>query len=233
MKSVAVVPALNEEATIAACVEALLHTLRCSQVIVVDDGSSDRTAAKAKEAGALVLRLPHNHGKGAALLHGMRHIPPDVDALLLVDADLGPSAARLGVLLESIAGGADVAIAQFSTRGGWGMAKRMATWGIARLTGVHMDAPLSGQRALSRRAIAELSRLPSGWGVEVAMTVTALWKGLRVVEVPVQLTHRETGRDFAGILHRARQCRAVVATLAALAWSKGWSKSEPVRRGEA
>ena len=122
----------------------------------------------------------------------------------------------------------DLAIASFASRGGFGLAKGVAAAGIELLTGRVFQSPLSGQRALSPRALALLSSMPPGWGIEVAMTVKALQKGLDVVEVPVALSHRETQKDLAGFLHRGRQCWAILSTLSSLAWDRF---RRPGRRG--
>jgi glucosyl-3-phosphoglycerate synthase len=90
-----------------------------------------------------------------------------------------------------------------------------ASRGISELTGWAPQAPLSGQRCLTRRAFELASPLAAGWGVEVGMTVDVLRAGLRVEEIPVALTHRATGRDLAGQLHRAKQLRDVSRALAA------------------
>jgi len=216
----AVVPAYNEEERIAETVKALLTGANCQTVIVVDDGSRDQTAKIAAGAGALVLRQPRNGGKGLALARGVGEAmaaQEKLSAVLLADADLGASAANLGPLVEAVRDGFDMAIASFASRGGFGVAKGIAARGIAALTGCTFESPLSGQRALSARALPLVLSVPPGWGVEVAMTVRALRQGFGVVEVPLELSHRETKRDLAGFLHRGRQCWGIVATLIALA----------------
>ncbi len=84
------IPAYNEELTIARTVAAARSLPGVLQVIVVDDGSTDKTAEKARAAGAEVLRTGVNRGKGAALNHGLKAVKGDL--LLLLDADLGDSA---------------------------------------------------------------------------------------------------------------------------------------------
>lgn len=113
------VAARDEEAVIATTVAALRQGFPDAEVIVADDGSRDRTADAAEEAGALVLRLPRR-GKGQALSAAERAAPPG--RLLLADADLsGP----LGALLEDAV---DLNVAAFAERvgGGFGIAKRVA-----------------------------------------------------------------------------------------------------------
>jgi len=220
MKAVAIVPAYNEEGRVGATVRSLLESGAVDRVVVVDDGSKDATGAEAEAAGAAVIALRKNRGKGGALTEGIAAV--DAAAYLLADADLGETAGRLAALVERVAsGGAHLAIAQFDTPGGFGLAKGLARAGIRLLTGETFKSPLSGQRAIAREALDAVWPLPVGWGVEVAMTVKALWKGFTVVEVPVELTHRATGRDAAGFLHRGRQCAAVLRTLCELGLSRG------------
>lgn len=215
----AVVPAYNEAPRVTATVRALLDRRVVDEVWVVDDGSEDDTAAMAAAAGARVLRLPRRSGKGRALLAGARCSQAGV--LLFADADLGPSAAGLARLVESVRDGlADMAIAAPPPRpgrNGLGLAVGLARWGIRRLTGRRLKAPLSGQRALSRRVLAALDEsfrpAPAGWGIEVALTVAALRAGLQVVEVPVAIDHRVTGMDWRGFRHRGAQLKDIAVTL--------------------
>jgi hypothetical protein len=194
------VAARDEEAVIAGTVAALRRGFPDSEVIVADDGSRDRTADAAEEAGAVVLRLPRR-GKGQALSAAERAAPPG--RLLLVDADLSGS---LEALLED---SADLNVAAFAERvgGGFGIAKRIARNLIQGLAGLETREPLSGQRALSVAARARCFPVAAGFGCEVRMTIDAARAGLRVREVDVALRHRPTGRDLAGFVHRARQLR--------------------------
>lgn len=90
---------------------------------------------------------------------------------------------------------------------------RLARWGIARLTGQTMLAPLSGQRAVRRQVLEDAGGFAAGWGVEVALTVSALQNGYRILEIPTQMSHRVTGRSPAAILHRAQQFLAALRVL--------------------
>lgn len=178
------------------------------EVVVVDDGSRDGTATAAAGAGARVLVVPWGVGKGSALEGAVSRLPaPDV--YLLLDADLGPTAAEAGALLEEVRSGrADVAIGVLPgepRHGGLRLVKRLSSAVIRRLSGFRAREPLSGQRALTREAMEAVRPLARGFGVETAMTVDAVRMELRVVEVPVAMSHRPTGRDLAGWAHRARQ----------------------------
>src|SRR6266540_798419 len=114
------VPAYNEAERVGATVGALHELPGVAEVLVVSDGSTDATAARALDAGAHCLELPSNFGKGDALNAGLSAlmervadgVTPEPGALLLADADLQDTAARLDVLLRPVLlGEADMAVA--------------------------------------------------------------------------------------------------------------------------
>jgi hypothetical protein len=192
------IAARNEEERIGETVAALRAEFGDAEILVVDGASTDRTAAAAEAAGAVVLRF-QERGKGEALTAGERVAAPG--PLLLCDADLRGSLAPLGD------GQADLRVAAFARRvgGGLGIAKMVAR-GLVRLrTGFTAREPLSGQRRLSERARAACFPLAPGFGCEVRMTIDALQAGLTVEEIELDLDHRATGRDPAGFAHRGRQ----------------------------
>jgi glucosyl-3-phosphoglycerate synthase len=194
----ALVAARDEEQRIAATVAALREAFPWAEVIVADDGSRDRTADVAEQAGAIVLRLPPR-GKGQALSAAERAAPPG--RVLLADADL---AGDLRPLADT---DADVAIAVFARRqgGGFGVAKRTGRALVRARCGFEAREPLSGQRVLSQRARDASFPLAPGFGCEVRGTIDAVRAGLDVREVELDLEHRATGRDLRGFVHRARQ----------------------------
>jgi glycosyltransferase involved in cell wall biosynthesis len=222
VKAVAIIPAHDEAEPIAATVKAALDIPGVVRVLVVDDASGDGTDERARAAGADVLRLERNVGKGAALQAGLERVRRGKDVVLLLDGDLGESAAQGRLLLEPVlAGDADMTIARFpkpEKRAGFGLVMRLARWGIRRYGRADWEAtaPLSGQRALTPVALDAVTPFESGYGVEVAMTVRALRAGLRVVEVDTTMSHAATGRDLAGFAHRGRQFMDVARALAAL-----------------
>jgi Glycosyl transferase family 2 len=239
----ALVPARDEAERVGATVRALRDLPGVAEVLVVSDGSTDATAARALEAGAHCLDLPRNLGKGGALNAGLaalmgrvaERLSPEPAVLLLADADLAETAGRLGRLVDPVlAGEADLAIADLPVQhgaGGFGVAMGLARRGMARATGRRMAEPLSGQRAVRWEALPALLPFAPGFGVEVAMTMDALRAGLRVVEIEVDLQHNATGKNLAGLLHRARQARAIARELARRrAWrpaSNGPTPTEP------
>ncbi|AFV11822.1 glycosyl transferase family 2 [Thermacetogenium phaeum DSM 12270] len=216
------IPAYNEEESIGRTVRAVIKAPGVRQVLVVDDGSQDDTASRAADAGAEVLRLPYNVGKGGALNKGVPYLSQPVVALL--DGDLGESARELEVLARPVLEGeADLTIATFppvKNPGGFGLVKGLAGGGIRLLTGLRLTAPLSGQRVMRREVLQAVVPFASGYGVEVAMTVRAALRGFRILEVPTMMTHRHTGRDWAGFCHRGRQFWHVFLVLAGIFMSK-------------
>lgn len=212
--AVAVVPARNEVERIRETVSALLDA--GLQVIVVDDASTDGTAAAAKASGAQVITLGAQAGKGGALAAGLARA--DAPIIALIDADLGASAKIAGALVSAISGEVDLAIAAPPREGasGFGLVERTARLGIRALGGQWMDRPISGQRAARSEVLRDV-RMANGFGVEVAMSIDALRLGYRVEEVPLSFTHARTTRNIAGFKHRIRQGVHIVRALAACA----------------
>lgn len=203
---VALVPAFRRADRVGATVRGLLPLV--DRVVVVDDGSADdgATATAAREAGATVVALAVNRGKGGALTAGIE-ATPDASTYLLVDADTAGTAAATAPLLHRLGGDADLCIGVLPPaegRGGFGTVRNVAAWGIRRACGFEATAPLSGQRAVRAPLLRSLE-LADRFGVEVAMTIDAVRAGAGVVEVPVAVDHAHTGRGVAGFSHRAAQ----------------------------
>jgi hypothetical protein len=225
-----VIPARDEADRVGATVRAAVGLPGADLVIVVDDGSSDGTAAAAREAGARVIRHARNRGKAAALETGAAAVAllesaplePGSSAphlLLFLDADLGDTAAQAGPLAGPVRDGtADMTIAVFSSRvrkGGFGLVTAASGAGIERATGWRPAQPLNGQRCLTRAAFEAALPLAAGWGAETGLTIDLLRRGLRITEVEVPLAHRATGSDWRSQVHRARQLAGVALALAA------------------
>jgi len=208
LRVVALIPAYNEQERIGDTVRAALSIEVIERVIVIDDGSRDETARIAEDAGAKVIRLAHNVGKGGALNEAAKRCE-DADIVVLLDGDLGSTAHEAEKLLEPvIAGVADMTIATFPPAGkaGFGLVKNLAAKAIEKTGSSFVpQAPLSGQRALTRKCLDATLPFGSGYGAEVILTVRALQKGFCLLEVATTMTHAATGRDVAGFVHRGRQ----------------------------
>ena len=158
-RTVVLIPAFNEAELIGDTVAAALQIPGIDQVVVIDDGSDDKTPFVAYDAGARVIQLEDNCGKGGALNRAVAEVEADV--YLVMDADLGWTAAETGKLLDPIfADQADMSIAIMRApaghKGGFGLVTKLARWGICRYGGKIVSAPLSGQRAIRRTVILSL-----------------------------------------------------------------------------
>ena len=216
-----IVTARNEAERLGGTLRALRATFPDAELWVADDGSDDTTAHVALQEGARLVQAPRRLGKGGAATLAAEAVLRERDpTVMLADADLGASAAELRVLVDAVGdGGADLAIAAFARRagGGFGIAVGASRWAIRRATGREMRAPMSGQRAMRPGVVRELLPFAPGFGVETGMTIDALRRDLRVVEVEVDLEHRATGRTLRGFLHRGRQARDALRAYAARA----------------
>lgn len=202
-----IIPAYNEEARIVNTLQAVKSIKGVNKIVVVNDGSSDQTSALARAEDVIVMDLNPNRGKGGALNAALPLA--DTDIVVLLDADLGESAAQAGMLIQPVADGlADLAIASFPApqkKGGFGLVKGTASWVLRKMGQKEVNAPLSGQRAMRREVLEAVTPFDAGYGVELGMSISALSQGFRVMEVPTTMTHQETGRDLKGFLHRGKQ----------------------------
>jgi len=174
-----VIPALNEEHTIAEIVRTAKTVELVDEIIVVSDGSIDNTPSIAVSCGAKVIVFPENRGKGAAIKAGVENCSGDI--ILLMDADLiGIKPHHIkNLLMPVIKNDADMTIGVF--RHG-----RLAT-DLA-----HRISPyLSGQRALKREILNEINSIAAaGYGIEIALTRYVEKNNIRVSKVELEeLTH--------------------------------------------
>jgi glycosyltransferase involved in cell wall biosynthesis len=208
-----ILTARNEADRLGATLGALAEVFPGAPLWVADDGSTDGTSQVALDAGAAVARSERSIGKGAAATLAARRAleslqPPGDAIVVLCDGDLGASAGRLAELLVPLhRREADLAIALFARRlgGGFGLAVGFARWTIRRRTGLWLQAPISGQRALRVQMLGEVLPFAGGFGMEIGMTIDAARAGYRIREIELDLGHRATGRTLAGFAHRGRQ----------------------------
>jgi len=190
-----VIPAFNEEAGIAAVVAGVLAQGMFREVLVVDDGSRDATAARAEQAGARVVRHPYNKGNGAAVKTGLREARADL--VLLLDADGQHDPAAIGSLIGPL-GEFDMVIgARSSADQPWLRAlgnavfKALSSW----LTGRPIPDLTCGFRAASRQKMLEiLHLLPNGFSYPTTSCLAFLKAGFNVYFVPIK-ARRRVGRS--------------------------------------
>jgi glycosyltransferase involved in cell wall biosynthesis len=212
---VVIVAAHNEADRIEQTLAALNDVFPGAQILVADDASTDDPAARAAAAGAEVVTAPRNIGKGGANTLAARRVlslalTPDPPVFVLCDGDLGDTARQLPALVAAVRRGeCDLAVAAFSKRvgGGFGVAVGYARAAIRRLTGLELDAPISGQRAMRGAVLPVVVPFAQRFGMEIGMTVDAARAGFRVGEIELDLAHRATGKDWRGFVHRARQLK--------------------------
>ncbi len=211
----ALIPAYNESARLAAVVSgALVHL----PVLVVDDGSTDDTAAIAERAGAAVLRQRPNQGKGAALRAGFRQaMEAGYDAVLTLDADGQHDPAEIPTFLEACRRGqADLIIGarQFnqmpsSRRLANSLGQRAFSWAL----GQAVPDNQSGYRLISRRLLAELlSSREQGFEFEVEMIVICVERGFKLEWVPIRTIYAGEGSHINPLRHVVNFGRVVWQT---------------------
>jgi len=201
-----IVAAHNEEERLGDTLTALRAVFPNALLAVADDASADRTPEIAETHGADLVRTERRLGKGGANTLAAEHVlqKSEPQIVLLCDGDLGESAAELAKL---VTGEADVVVATFARRvgGGFGLAIGLSRRAVRKRTGRHLDAPLSGQRALTREALQAVLPFARGFGMETGMDIDVLRKGFTLVEMELELEHRATGKTAAGFIHRGRQ----------------------------
>ncbi len=200
---VAIVPALNEEGIIGKVVDEIRAVSPEIDVVVVDDASSDETAAVARSHGATVLRLPFNVGIGGAVQTGFRYaLAEEYDRAVRLDGDGQHDAREIPKLLEPVERGeADLVIGSRFAEGEASyrppFARRIGIRVFARLvsllSGQHVTDTTSGFVALDRVGIELFAREYPHDYPEVEATLIALRSGLRLAQVQVEMRERETG----------------------------------------
>ena len=188
-----VIPAFNEAATIADIVKGAVKY--ADEVIVVDDGSSDNTSFVAKAAGAKVIRLPTNSGKGFALSMGLSTAALDgADLIVCLDGDGQHNPEEIPMVCGPVLRGeADLVIgSRFLVKKGSKEIPKYRTIGQHALTkatnfgnGVKVTDSQSGFRCLTKKAALSMELTEAGMGIESEMVRDAVKLGLKIKEIPI------------------------------------------------
>jgi glycosyltransferase involved in cell wall biosynthesis len=230
MRTLVFIPAWNEADSVASVIADVRGRLPGADVLVVDDGSTDATAARAREAGATVASLPFNQGLGAALQTGYLYaLREGYDFCAHLDADGQHPPAEVARLLEEVyADRADLVIgSRYRERGrldeaaagagdgdgGAGedyrptLSRRIGTsvfrFFLTLATRQRFTDTTSGMRAANRRVMALFSENYSPDFAEIESLQLAVRQGLRVEEVPVRMLERVGGSSFLTPLRSA------------------------------
>ena len=202
-RTAVLIPALNEEEALPAVLRALPRD-RLLVVVVVDNGSTDRTAAVARAEGAVVV-AEAERGYGAACLAGIARLSaldPLPEAVVFLDADHPESAEGIPLLLGALSLGADLALGvRAGPRGETGNLRAHARWGnrvvlaCARLLFGRRFRDLPPFRAVGFPVLARLAMDDRSWGWTLQMQLRAARLGLSVAEVDVPHRPRSQGRS--------------------------------------
>jgi glycosyltransferase involved in cell wall biosynthesis len=195
-----IIPALNEEEPIADVVHAIGATNISQEIIVVDNGSTDRTAERARQAGAKVVSEP-TPGYGRACAAGVRALSPECEIVVFLDGDGSDCPELMNQLVDPIVRGTHDFVIGSRTRGqresgSMNMqqifAGRFAGWLLSILYGVRYT-DMCPFRAIRREALERLGMREQTYGWNLEMQMCAARAGLRILEVPVNHRCRTGG----------------------------------------
>jgi len=209
LRRVAIVPARNEEASVAAVIDEIRAFDPDFEVVVVDDGSGDRTAEAASSKGARVLRLPFRLGIGGAVQTGFRYaFENGFDLAVRIDGDGQHDPAQLQAVIEPLlAGEADIVVgSRFVGAAGYRSSRprrlgiRILSGAVSALVRQRVTDPTSGFQAVNRHGIALFAADYPHDYPEAEATVMLVKHRLRLREVPVTMRERAAGRSSIGAL---------------------------------
>jgi glycosyltransferase involved in cell wall biosynthesis len=219
VKIAVVIPCYNEELTIRSVVDHFREQLPAADIYVFDNNSTDGTVEKAREAGAIVLH-ERRQGKGYVVQSMFRRVNADV--YVMVDGDGTYPAGDVHKLIQPIVWDeADMVVGSRLHEASQSEFKSLNRFGnrvfLSLLNAtfkVAITDMLSGYRAFSRRFVKSIPLFGGGFETETELTIKALQRGYRIVEIPVNLTHRPEG-SFSKI-HIARDGIRILNTILSL-----------------
>lgn len=192
-----VIPAYNEEEVIGQVVTRVQTAKPNCEIIVVDDGSRDRTPVVAEQAGARVVRHPYNKGNGAAVKTGIRAAHGEV--ILLLDADGQHSPENIDRLLEYI-GPYDLVVGSRTGDSDTQKFRNFGNWVFSTLASYLVEMkvpdPTSGFRCFKRDKVMEfIHLLPNQYSYPTTTTMSFIKAGYNVKHVPMKFERRQGGKS--------------------------------------
>ena len=222
-RTLIVMPAFNEEASVAEVVLEVKAKVPGLDVLVVDDGSRDETSERARNAGAMVATLPFNLGVGGAMRVGFRYaLEHGYSHVVQIDSDGQHDPAGVPALLaeldavDLVLGARFAGEGDYSVRGPRHWAMVMLATVLSRTSRTKLTDTTSGYRASGPRAIALFAEhYPAEYlGDTIEALVIASRSGLRIIQVPVAMRPRSAGipsnNPIKSARHLARACLALV-----------------------
>jgi len=199
-KIAVIIPALNEELTIAKVVRDFKKELPNARVIVYDNNSTDKTAELAKKAGAEV-RTVLRRGKGRVMQNSFEDIKADI--FVIVDADDTYPAGEVHKLIEPVINReADMTVGsrmghfkKEKKRLAHRIGNKIILWALKFCFPAEINDMLSGYRVLSKELVRELNLVSTGFAIETEMTVKTLEAGYKIKEIPVEYRPRPKGSE--------------------------------------
>jgi len=213
-----VIAAFNEGATIGAVVERTRAACPEAEVIVVDDASTDATAAQAEAAGARVIRRPYNLGQGAGIKTGVRAAAGDV--IVLLDGDGQHDPADISRLLELI-GPYDLVIGERDRAGQQNVVRWVGNSALNRLgsylVGIPMRDLTSGFRAMRRHVMLDvLHLLPNQYSWSTTSALAFAKAGFHVRFEPIIVRRRETGQSSQKLMRNGIRFLLIILRVSTL-----------------
>jgi glycosyltransferase involved in cell wall biosynthesis len=196
-----IIPALNEEEPIAGVVREVAATKIPGDIIVVDNGSTDQTADRARNAGARVVKAPRGYGRACAA--GVAALRPECDIVVFLDGDGSDCPEFMNRLVDPIAAGTHDFVIGSRTRGQREpgsmnfqqiVAGRIAGRILRLLYGVRYT-DMCPFRAIRRDALEKLGMREQTYGWNLEMQMKAARVGLRILEIPVNHRRRAGGES--------------------------------------
>lgn len=192
MNVVTIIPVRDEEKHIGKVVSDARRY--CDTVLVVDDGSTDSTALVAKKAGAQVLKLSKNKGKGFAMRIGIdRALKDGADAVVFMDGDEQHRAEDIPTFVNALKGH-DIVFGE-RTAGEMPPIKKFGNWFLNNLFSILFKSDsgdlLCGFKAMNRKTAEELKWRSNGYSVEIEMATKAAMKKLKFARVKIPIIYMD------------------------------------------
>jgi len=211
IRAAAIIPAFNEADTVAAVVEGLRDSV--AAVVVVDDGSSDGTAGRARQAGAEVIVHQRNLGKGSAVRTGLARVSAgDFTHVLLVDGDMQHLPHEASRLIDAAARtGADAVLGERQFSRDAMPASRYHTnligsWALSSFVGVPIRDTQCGFRVFKVDVLRGLRLRATSYDIETEMLIKLRRRGGRVISVPVTAVYAGQRSKLRPIRDTTRTC---------------------------
>lgn len=221
LRIMAAIPAYNEEHAIGSVIT--LTKPLVDVVVVIDDGSKDRTAKIAERLGAIVIRHRTNEGKGRAIKDAFKIAEKNrMDALIIMDADGQHDPESIPALLKPIKNKkADIVIgSRFLDKNGTKempahrqLGNKILTWATGAGSQNNVKDTQSGYRVFSRKAFTQIDVIQEGFGIESEILIEAGKHGLKCKEIPIECKYKDLNAHTKGSVNHGVQVLAAILSM--------------------